>query len=60
MVDHVDTESPFANPPLMEGYPLDRAEREALERALDELDASAERNSHEAARTAQPPTGAAA
>jgi hypothetical protein len=33
-----DNETPFENPPLTEGYPLDRNERRELEWAIQELD----------------------
>ena len=33
-----DNETPFENPPLTEGYPLDKNERSELKRAIEELD----------------------
>ena len=38
MSDNAATESPFDNPSLMKGYPLDDDERKTLDEAVRELD----------------------
>lgn len=61
---HPAGESPFDNPPLMDGYPLDKAERHELHKAIRDLDQSSpahdDRSSEPAQRGAERPAVASA
>jgi hypothetical protein len=60
MIERAEHESPFENPPLTDGYPLDAAERDALEHALHELEAPDTSGDVGQAPAEPPKTGAAA
>ena len=55
-----DNESPFENPPLTEGYPLDKNERSELKRAIEELDRTSPPRDERSSDSAERPAAATA
>lgn len=55
-----DNETPFDNPPLTEGYPLDKNERSELKRAIEELERTSPPRDGRSSDAAERPAAASA